>query len=88
MRTPADALFDALNRLEPRGRPVSCDVCGHVFVEEVIWRRVYETNVGLALAGLCGRCAVAVPRGSAAEAALRAQLERRALADAPPQGRA
>lgn len=84
--SPAELLAAALD-----GEPLfhtSCMRCGHAFHEEVIERRVYETDLGLALAAFCERCAAALPRGGEADIQFRAHLERQALASAPPLGNA
>jgi hypothetical protein len=68
--------------------PLACTRCSETFRAEVITRRVYETAFGLALGAFCQRCAQALSPGGVADTEVQAQLERSALAQALPQGRA
>jgi hypothetical protein len=82
-------LLEAACGLSPQFEtPPNCTRCAEVFRVEVIVRRVYELKVGLAVAAFCQRCAEALPKGGAADIEFRAHLERQALANVPPQGRA
>jgi hypothetical protein len=68
--------------------PSNCTRCGRAFQEEVIYRRVYELETGLAFAALCDACDGALPSGGASDIKFRDHLERSVLAQLPAQGRA
>jgi hypothetical protein len=84
----AAVLAAAAARAPGYDTPSACTRCARAFGEEVVWRRVYQLAIGLALAALCGSCAEALPPGGAADVEFRDQLEGSALAQALPAGRA
>jgi hypothetical protein len=85
---PQELLDAALGVGAGFATPPSCTQCGRAFQEEVIYRRVYELESGLALAAFCERCAATLPKGGAADIEFRDHLERSVLAQLPTQGRA
>ena len=60
-----------------------CSKCCRVFGEEPVFRRVYSTRVGIAVAALCEACEMTIPKASAADVEFCDHLERSALLELP-----